>query len=63
VRGASAALAPATGAASLEDAVQFMLLIMEPRGQRAGRSEAEGRAVYERMLQHSTQLAQRGVLR
>jgi hypothetical protein len=54
VRGASAALAPATGAASLEDAVQFMLLIVEPRGQRA---------VYERMLQHSTQLAQRGVLR
>ncbi len=41
----------------------YMLIIMEPRGQREARSEAEGRAVYERMVQASSALAARGVLR
>ena len=40
-----------------------MLLIVEPRGQRAARCEAEGRAVYDRMLRYSQVLKDRGVLR
>jgi hypothetical protein len=40
-----------------------MLIIMEPRGQRAERSEGEGRAVYQRMLDCSAALKARGVLR
>ena len=40
-----------------------MLIIMEPRGQRQERSEAEGRAVYKRMLDCSAALKARGVLR
>ena len=40
-----------------------MLIIMEPRGQRQQRSEAEGRAVYQRMLDYSAALKRRGVLR
>ncbi|MEO8486543.1 MAG: YciI family protein [Betaproteobacteria bacterium] len=43
--------------------MQFMLLIMEPRGQRAARNDAEGRAVYDRMLRHADALKERGVLR
>src|SRR5262245_18128187 len=43
--------------------VTYMLLILEPHGQRAQRSDAEGRAVYERMLEYSQKLASRGVLR
>jgi hypothetical protein len=39
-----------------------MLLIVEPPGQRQTRSEAEGRAVYDRMLQFADRLKQRGVL-
>ena len=41
----------------------YMLLIMEPPGQRAARTEAEGRALYERMVQFSDMLKARGVLR
>jgi len=41
----------------------YMLLIMEPRGQRAERSDAEGRDVYQRMLDYSAALKERGVLR
>ena len=41
----------------------YMLLIVEPRGQRASRTETEGRAVYQRMLDYSAQLKARGVLR
>ena len=41
----------------------FLLLIHEPVGQRTERGEAEGRAVYERMLQFSDELERRGVLR
>jgi hypothetical protein len=40
-----------------------MLIIMEPRGQRQQRSEDEGRAVYQRMLDCSAALKARGVLR
>jgi hypothetical protein len=40
-----------------------MLLIMERPGQRAERTDAEGRAVYERMLHYASTLKQRGVLR
>lgn len=39
-----------------------MLLIHEPVGQRATRSEAEGRAVYERMLRWGADLKERGLL-
>lgn len=41
----------------------FLLLIHEPRGQRATRTEAEGRAAYDRMLQSAAALKARGVLR
>ena len=41
----------------------YMLLIMEPHGQRAARTESEGRAVYQRMLDYSAHLKARGVLR
>lgn len=41
----------------------YMLIIMEPRGQRQERTEAEGRAAYDRMLQCSADLKARGVLR
>lgn len=39
-----------------------MLLIHEPVGQRATRSEAEGRATYERMLRWGDTLKERGLL-
>ena len=39
-----------------------MLLIHEPVGQRATRSEAEGRAVYDRMLRWGADLKERGLL-
>ncbi|MES2938770.1 MAG: YciI family protein [Pseudomonadota bacterium] len=40
----------------------YMLLIMEDPGQRATRSEAEGQAVYDRMLRYAGELKERGVL-
>ncbi len=42
--------------------MQFMLLVLEPRGQRAGRSDAEGRAAYDSMLRYAETLKARGVL-
>lgn len=39
-----------------------MLLIHEPIGQRATRSDAEGRAAYERMLRWGDELKERGLL-
>lgn len=39
-----------------------MLLINEPIGQRATRSEAEGRDAYERMLRWGDNLRERGLL-
>ena len=41
---------------------QYMLMIMEPHGQRATRTEAEGRAVYDRMLRYADELKSQGVL-
>lgn len=40
----------------------YMLLVIEPLGQRATRSPAEGRAVYERMLRFGDNLKSRGLL-
>jgi hypothetical protein len=40
----------------------YMLLIAEPRGQRETRTQAEGEALYARMLQFADDLAARGVL-
>jgi len=40
----------------------YMLLMMEAPDQRATRTEAEGRAVYERMLRFADDLKQRGLL-
>ncbi|ROH90988.1 dehydrogenase [Stagnimonas aquatica] len=40
----------------------FVLLINEPRGQRASRSEAEGRALYQRMVEYGAGLKERGLL-
>lgn len=42
--------------------MSYMLLIHEPRGQRATRTEAEGRAVYARMVEYAGELKSRGVL-
>ena len=43
--------------------MQFMLMIVEPRGQRAERNEAQGREAYGRMLDYAGELKARGVLR
>jgi hypothetical protein len=43
--------------------VPYMLLILEPHGQRQQRTDAEGRVVYDRMLECSARLKARGVLR
>src|SRR5256885_278872 len=40
----------------------YMLLIVEPQGQRRLRSDEEGRAVYEQMLAYTACLQARGVL-
>lgn len=40
----------------------YMLLIVEKPGDRAARSEDEGRALYERMLRFSADLSSRGLL-
>ena len=45
------------------DAMAYMLLIHEPVGQRAQRSDAQGREVYDRMLQFAAGLKRRGILR
>jgi hypothetical protein len=41
----------------------YMLLILEDPDQRATRSEAEGHAVYDRMVGYAQELKERGVLR
>src|ERR1700730_8860080 len=43
-------------------AMTYMLLIVEPVGQRGTRSEAEGRALNDSMLRFSAELATRGLL-
>ena len=40
----------------------YLLLILEPKGQRSQRSNAEGQAVYGRMLDYARTLKERGVL-
>lgn len=40
----------------------YALLIMEPAGQRQGRTEAEGRELYDRMLRFGEDLKSRGLL-
>lgn len=40
----------------------YMLLIVEPAGQRAERSEAEGRELYQTMLRFGDDLKSRGLL-
>ena len=40
----------------------YMLLIMEPPGQRRERTEAQGRMLYQRMLDFSADLKTRGLL-
>lgn len=40
----------------------YMLLIVEPAEQRATRTEAEGRALYERMQRFGDSLRERGLL-
>ncbi len=42
--------------------MQYMLLIVEPRGQRRERAPEEGRAVYDQMLAYTASLKARGVL-
>lgn len=42
--------------------MQHMLLIMEPRGQRQERSDAEGRRLYAEMRSFADDLAARGLL-
>ena len=42
--------------------MRYMLLISEPPGQRAERTEAEGRAAYAAMLAFAERLQARGVL-
>lgn len=41
----------------------YMLFVVEPRGQRAERGEAEGREAYAVMLKYADELKARGVLR
>jgi len=40
----------------------YALMILERRGDREARTEAEGRALYDRMLEFSADLKQRGLL-
>ncbi len=40
----------------------YLLLINEPRGQRAARTQAEGEALYARMVEFAEDLDARGVL-
>lgn len=42
---------------------RYLLLIHEPRGQRARRSDAQGRAVFQQMLDFGAKLERRGQLR
>jgi hypothetical protein len=42
--------------------MSYMLLIVEPKGLRRTRTEAEGRAIYERMVNFSESLKARGLL-
>jgi len=54
--------ARAPGLAYHASPMPYMLLIHEPVGQRRTRTEAEGQAVYDRMLGFVDELRERGVL-
>src|SRR5690606_25033535 len=43
--------------------MSYMLLIIEPSGQRTERTEAEGRELYDSMLKFSDDLKSRGLLK
>ncbi|HZP64932.1 MAG TPA: YciI family protein [Rudaea sp.] len=43
--------------------MSYVLLVIEPRGQRAARSKTEGKAAYAQMLEFAESLKRRGVLR
>ena len=43
--------------------MSYMLLIIEPAGQRAERTEAEGKALYASMMKFSEDLKARGLLK
>ncbi len=43
--------------------MSYMLLILEPTGQRQARAEVEGRAVYDKMVRFAADLKARGLLR
>jgi len=43
--------------------MSYLLLIMEPHGQRAGRNAEEGTRAYESMLEFAADLKSRGILR
>ena len=43
--------------------MSYMLLIVEPVGQRTERGEAQGRQAYEAMLRYADELKARGVLK
>ena len=42
--------------------MSYMLLVVEPAGQRRTRSTAEGQLLYQRMLEYAAKLKDRGVL-
>lgn len=42
--------------------MSYMLLIIEPVGQRQSRTDDEGRGLYERMLRYADDLKRRGLL-
>ena len=42
--------------------MSYMLLIVEPQGQRPARAQAEGQGLYRRMLDYTDSLRARGVL-
>lgn len=43
--------------------MSYMLLIIEPVGQRATRTEAEGKEAYASMVRYAERLKERGILR
>lgn len=42
--------------------MSYMLLVVEPQGQRATRTDAEGRELYDRMVRFSEELKEQGLL-
>ena len=42
--------------------MSYMLLIVEPQGQRGARTQRDGEGLYQRMLEYTQSLKERGVL-